>query len=88
MIRPTILSLVVLIAPLPAVAAQANDAKQAAGKINRDPNAVRCIKTPVIGSLAQFQRTCMTNREWDRTRAELQRMRDPSSCPNGQCSGS
>lgn len=87
MIRSAAAISAILSLTTPILAAQARDAKAPPLKSKLDPRAVRCVKTPIIGSLAQFQRTCMTNQEWDRTRAEVERLRNPSSCPSGQCGG-
>lgn len=55
------LALVAATAPVPLLAA--DDKAQA--QLNRnDPNAVRCRKFSVIGSLVKKERVCRTNAEW------------------------
>jgi hypothetical protein len=56
----SVMALVVAMAPVPLLAA--DETAQALDR--NDPNAVRCRKFDVIGSLVKKERVCKTNAEW------------------------
>jgi hypothetical protein len=62
----------------PALAqAPGSDGPVPAAKLDpRDPNAIRCRKIEVTGSLVKKERICKTNAEWVRSRDQQQRDAD------------
>jgi hypothetical protein len=55
-----------LLLPLLVVSTSALADKPAKGIGGRDPDAVRCIKTPVTGSIVRKTKICRTNAEWQK----------------------
>ncbi|MBJ6122894.1 hypothetical protein [Sphingomonas mollis] len=84
MTRHLIAMLMILSVAGPAVA----DTKPAAKPTRKnDPDAIRCVKMPVTGSLARFERTCMTNREWEQNRDDARRMQGLTCSDRARCAG-
>ncbi len=41
-----------------------------------DPDYVKCRREPILGSRAKFRKICLTNREWEATAREGNRVTD------------
>lgn len=82
MVRRVILCLLAVTAtPAPAAEKPARSAR------TLDPDAMRCVRTPITGYLARTQRLCMTNREWEQARDDARRMQTQTCADQTRCAG-
>lgn len=79
-------ALLILAQPVLSAAPAEKQAKQAK-QDKRDPDAIRCKRIPVTGSLAQFTRECHSNAEWDRIAVESKRNASEMIGGSGACTG-